>query len=854
MNLTELKQQITEFNQQQDSHFPVVDTLMLVHQRSDFYDQLLLKLWKAFEFDKNPHLTLIAVGGYGRREMFPLSDLDILVLTKEALDEPTQQQINAFFTLLWDLKLQVGSAVRTLDECIELGKAEISTATNMLEGRFLIGDSGYFYHFLERIHQSDFWEIKDFLAAKIAEKKKRYRRYHNTSYSLEPDLKHSPGGLRDLHLLMWVMLRYYGVYSLSELFEQKLLFPEEYIELENAQAVLFKMRFGLHLQLKRYDNRLRFDRQLRLSERLGYQGEGNRPVEKMMRAYFRATQSIAQLSHLLLVNFEKTVLNYREPQGEKIKLDRHFYLQDNLISGTEDYRCFEDDPCSILDLFYHLTQIPTAKASVSALRYLRLSIKKLDYSLSELPKARERFMQLFSQPNFVKKAIEPMHNLGVLTAYLPQWQNIQGLMQFNMLHIYTVDEHTIRVMQTLENLLEPDNDIYPLCSQLFRESEDRTAIYVAALFHDIAKGRSGDHSEKGALEVYQFAKLHNLSEERTKLIMWLVAEHLTMSMTAQRRDIYDPDVITEFAKTVGNQTALSALLCLTYADMSSTNKTFWTQWKSQLFNQLFKLTQQQLVIGNEHPVDYQQVGLLNQNKAREQLQAIYSKTQMQLIEEYWKNCPISYFIRHSTAQLQWHIEGCLKAEQALPLVLVTNKNHHNIIEVFIHCKDMARLFSRIAQLLSKKKMSILSAQILTNNKLVFDSFIVSEYDGKALSDIRCEQLQSVLSDVLSHPHQHDFELIKKPVRFDAFHHKTEVTFLENARLDQTEFEFKSLDREGLLAHMSEIFNELNIQLLNAKITTIGERVEDFFVVSNAENRALSEKQKQHLKDRLLEEF
>ncbi|MDG6882115.1 PII uridylyl-transferase [Phocoenobacter uteri] len=853
MNITNLRQQLAAFNQSQQDTFLQVETLTLIHQRSDFYDRLLLDLWKHFGFDQRNDLTLIAVGGYGRREMFPLSDLDILVLTQSTLDNDTQARFNQFFTLLWDLKLQLGSAIRTLDECVDMGKAEISVATNMLEGRFLVGNSRAFYDLLEHIHQPDFWKTDDFLQAKIAEKKQRYARYHNTSYNLEPDLKHSPGGLRDLHLLMWVMLRHYGIYSLSELFEQQLLFAEEYAELQQAQAVLFKMRFGLHLQLKRYDNRLRFDRQLVLSERLGYLGEGNKPVETMMRDYFQATQSIAQLSYLLLANFEKIVLKKEKRTGEKTPLDRYFYLQDNIISAQKNYRCFNDDPSSILDLFYHLTQYPQAKASVSALRYLRLAIGKLTFSLSELPQARKRFIELFSQPNFVARAIKPMHYFGVLKAYLPQWKNITGLMQFNMLHIYTVDEHTARVMQTLENLLNTNNESYSLCSQLFNNFDDRTIIYLAAMFHDIAKGRGGSHSENGAVEAYQFAKLHHLSEEQAKFIAWLVSEHLTMSMTAQRRDIYAPNVIIEFAKIVGNQTALSALLCLTFADISSTNKTFWNKWKEQLFTQLFYATQSQLQRGKEKPVDYKQLGLSNRNRISEKLSEYYTENQIIQINDFWDNCPLSYFIRHTPEQLEWHIQGYLEAKIPQIFVLVSSDEQQNLTQLFVHCLDMPKLFSTIAQLLSQKKISILEAQILTNNRLVFDSFVIAEYNGQSLSKIRCEQLQQALFKLLTQP-QTPFKLIKKSMKFTPFNKKTIITFLENARLDQTEFEFKTLDREGLLAHISEIFNELNLQLLNAKITTIGERVDDFFVVSTQENRALSEEQKQRLKQRLLEEF
>ncbi len=303
-----LKTELTEFTLQQKQHFASQNVLDLLKQRSDFYDSLLLKLWHQFGFSDRADLALVAVGGYGRKEMFPLSDLDILILSETVLDEQTQSQLNTLFNLLWDSKFQLGASVRTLAECIEVGKTEISVATNMFESRFLIGNEQLWQQLMERLFHADFWPIQDFFTAKVEEKNERYARYHNTSYNLEPDLKHSPGGLRDLHLLSWIMLRHYGLHSLESLFEKGLLYPEEYLELQQAQQTLFRMRFALHLQLKRYDNRLRFDRQLQLSEQLGYQGEGNQPVETMMKAFFQATQSISILTQLLLDHFEQETL------------------------------------------------------------------------------------------------------------------------------------------------------------------------------------------------------------------------------------------------------------------------------------------------------------------------------------------------------------------------------------------------------------------------------------------------------------------------------------------------------------------------------------------------------------------
>ncbi|QIM63221.1 protein-P-II uridylyltransferase [Pasteurellaceae bacterium Orientalotternb1] len=853
MHITELKTSLSDFTTQQKADFATTDVMLLLHQRSEFYDALLGKLWGEFGFAERSDLALLAVGGYGRREMFPLSDLDILILTEQPLDDATQQKLNTLFNLLWDSKLQLGSAIRTLDECIEIGKAEISVATNLFESRLLQGNSQLWQALLKRLYQPDFWAISDFFHAKLCERKEQYSRFNNTSYNLEPDLKHSPGGLRDLHLITWIMLRQYGVYALEQLLERGVLFPEEFAELQQAQAVLFRMRFALHLQLKRYDNRLRFDRQLQLSEQLGYTGEGNQPVEAMMKIFFQATQSISQLSQLLLASFEQEHLTKLQKKGEKYPLDELFFLQNHTIF-CHNHRIFARQPEKIIDLFWHLTEQPNTKVATQLLRQLRLALKKLDRPLSDSPQARKRFVALFSQPNVVKRAIVPMHQLGVLSAYLPQWQGIEGLMQFDLFHIYTVDEHTIRVMLNLEGFLAAKNrEKHPLCCELLSTLPNLSLLYLAALFHDIAKGREGDHAENGAIEIRKFAAQHHFSAEQTDFMAWLVAEHLTMSITAQRRDIHDPDVVKTFAKVVKNPTALAALTCLTVADICATNETLWNDWKRSLFNKLFQFTTEQLALG-EKSLDYQQLGIENRQLAFSSLTTQLTAEQQQHLEQFWQYCPDSYFVRHSPTQLVWHALSYLH-NPTLPMVLVSNQHARGATEIFVYADDQPQLFARLAQTLSAKKISIHDAQVLTSeNSLVLDSFIVSEFDGLPLNEHRQSQLQQALIKTLSNAKKVAFRLHKKPLKNLSFKRKTKVRFLANALPNQTAFELFTLDREGLLAQIGYIFSQQHLILQNAKITTVGEKAEDFFVVSTANQKALNDAEKAALKAQILVEL
>lgn len=849
-NSNELKTLLAEFTEKQKQAFPTTDVMDLITERSRFYDEILLTLWQQYGLEKREDLALLAVGGYGREEMFPLSDLDVLVLSEKPLDETTQQLLNELFNLLWDSKLQLGTSVRTLDECIAIGKAEISVATNMLEGRFLFGNHQLWIRLKEAIYQPDFWEIDAFFKAKMDEKNARYARYHNTSYNLEPDLKHCPGGLRDLNLISWIMLRQYGVHSFIDLLNKGLLYSEEYKELMAAQAVLFRMRFALHLQLKRYDNRLRFDRQLQLSEFLGYQGDGNQAVEMMMRDYFQATKSISQLSQLILNGFEQTHLFNLQKTGEKQPLDPYFYQQNQMIF-IEDRRIFKNHPSTMLDLFFHLTHFPQLAASADTLRQLRLSLQQQEQALCDNEKMREKFVQLFHQPKVISRAILPMHQLGFLTAYLPQWKGIEGLMQFDLFHIYTVDEHTVRVMLNLENFAENTQDsIFPLAKSLFSQLSDKHGlIYLAALFHDIAKGRDGDHAKVGAEDMREFAKLHAFNQEQTDYMTWLVEEHLTMSITAQRRDIHDPEVVRAFAKKVKNSTALSSLLCLTVADICATSESLWNDWKASLFTQLYQFTLQQLA----ENLDYEAVAKEHRLQALELMKLVLSADERKRLTTFWQPCPQSYFLRHKPTQLVWHALSYIRNRE-LPMVLISNEYARGGTEIFVCCQDQPQLFARIAHLLSQKKISIHDAQIITSeNGLVLDSFIVTERNGEDLTDERSLQIQQSLIKMLAMPHNQT-RFIKKPVKHASFKRKTRLRFLPQSSKQQTEFELFTLDRDGLLAQVGYIFNRLNLNLLNAKITTIGERVEDFFVVNNAEGKALSEQEQLVLQETIMREL
>lgn len=852
LTIYDVKTQLQQLKEQESAQFSHSDVHELIAARSRFYDQLLCRLWRQFGLEQQP-LALVAVGGYGREEMFPLSDLDILILSETALSAAQEQQVAALIQFLWDCRFEVGHSVRTLEQCVAEGKSDLTIATNLLEARFLFGQTALFAQLESAVNAADFWTTEAFFHGKMQEKEERYQRYNNTGYNLEPDIKYSPGGLRDLHLLYWIALRHVGAKNLQDILDSGFIYPEEYRLLNAAQHFLFKLRFALHLVIKRYDNRLLFDRQLKVSEMLGYQGQGNRAnqaVEAMMKQFFRAAHDIRELSEILLQHYQEHFVN-RCDDCVAQPLDENFELKNNAIQLSRP-DCFFLQPDTMLDLFFHLTTQVQATIHSTTLRRLRLALMQKTQYLSDYPLARQKFIRLLAQPNAVNRALVPMHQHGVLNAYCEEWNNISGLMQFDLFHAYTVDEHTIRVLLKLESFLDVRNaEQHPLCVARFPQLANRSLIYVTALFHDIAKGRGGDHAELGAIDVYDFAQKHGFSEDDAEMMAWLVLHHLKMSVTAQRRDIYDPQVVLEFANSVKTLTRLDYLTCLTVADISATNSTLWNSWKRSLIKTLYQFTRQQLEQGTDSLLDVSDQVLQNRLRALSLLQPLLQAESLKLraVNDFWQRCPQDYFLRNNPEQLAWHAELICQTNEEY-IVKSSNRFSQGGTELFVYCPDQPHLFNKVVRAIEAKNLSIHDAQILTSNDgYALDSFIISETSGVLA---KFDRRRSIEESVLNALKSEYTPAVSRKInsKLQHFHVPTEVRFLNTEKRGQTELEIFVLDKPGLLALISNVFSELGLNLLNAKITTIGERAEDFFILSNRDNQALTATEREQLQQAL----
>ncbi|MBU3022117.1 [protein-PII] uridylyltransferase [Aestuariibacter sp. A3R04] len=850
-----IKQCIANSYQWLASSFGSVAVSQLVLGRAKFIDALLSHIWQLMNLDTVPGLALCPVGGYGRGHLQPYSDIDLLIVSKKPLDKPTQEKIGQFITLLWDIKLDVGQSVRTVKETLQLAKEDITIATNLVESRLLIGDQAVFEELWEKLNSKKAVSSKDFFKAKYDEQKARHAKFNGTAYNLEPNIKENPGGLRDIQSIGWVAKKHFKEYDGFNLVGHGYFTEEEHGELIACRMHLWKMRFALHLTAGRSENRLLFDYQPDVAKRMGYGADGKSSVEKMMRDFFRIIRRVSELNKMLLQRFKYDMLN----QGIKheMPVDEKFQLTDGMISPLSQ-NVF-DTPEAILDFLKVVADTPSVEGlDTDTIRQLRNARRRFENSYYvERPACRERLMALFRHPHFFDFAWDIMHEYGIIESYLPEWDNIVGMMQFDLFHAYTVDEHTHRVVKNVNHYFQPENIEFPRCGRIVRHLDKPEIIYIAAVFHDIAKGRGGDHSELGAVDVAKFGNQHGLSEADTGLITWLVENHLLMSVVAQRRDIYDPDVINEFATVVRSHTHLNLLYVLTLADIRATNDNLWNDWKSSLLRELYLMTQKALDNGLQCQVTMDE--RVKEHKQTAKLILDAQGISEEKVKTLWHRLEDDYFARFKPAQIAWHtkeiLEGTSTVLQDNPDALVVKANDNSAkggTEILIYGRDRKALFAQVASVIDSRNCSIHDAHVtVTRDGYVFDSILVLENDGSRLnSENRTRSLEQAIVEQLAKPGRSHDNKRKLPRQMRQLDVPTKVRFF-TLNEDSTLIELEALDAPGILAKIGHAFVDEQAVLKLAKIATIGERAEDIFIVSNDAGKALTHEQQVSLKKRIL---
>lgn len=817
---------------------PVLDLLVA---KADFIDNLLVECWKNFLGPKECGLALIATGGYGRRELHPHSDVDILVLLDFQNPGVYQNAFEGFFTFLWDIGLKIGHAVCTVDECVKEAEQDQANVTRLMESRLISGSQDLFDEMKARTAPDRIWPSGEFFHAKMTEQQARYKKYNDTAYNLEPNVKEGPGGLRDIQLIAWVIKRHYNSPTLYELVKHGCLTKSEYAEFMKSQKFLWKVRFALHSISERVEDRLLFDHQVAVAELLGYrETKENKAVENFMQHYFRTVARIERLNEMLLQLFKEVFLKEKE-DCEVIPINHQFQSLCDYLDVTHD-NVFLENPLALLELFLLLQREPRLKGvRASAVRLIRQSRHLINDEFRNNREANRLFMEILKQPGGITNQLRRMNRYGLLSAYFTAFAHIVGRMQYDLFHVYTVDEHTLFLMQNVCRFaLEEHNNQLPFCKSIFILIPKPELLYLGGLLHDIGKGRGGDHSMIGEKIATEFCEQHRLPATETHLVAWLVRNHLLMSMTAQRKDIQDPDVIHEFASKVGNQEYLNYLYLLTVADIRATNPKLWNSWIDSLLKELYWETHRAFRRGLDNPLERKERIKESQREARAALKTLGLPTKD--VKRVWRTISEDYFQRYSADESVWHtlaIASCGPSD--LPLVLLRPQSQRGTAEVFLYTKDEDFIFSQSTAILDQLGLTILDARIITsNNGYVLNSYHVLEQSGNPIHDMErkqniCNKLRKGVKNLANRSAN---AARRTPRVIKHFPIPTQVTYLDDPQDRYTILELFATDRPGLLSKIGQSFDQVGVRLGRAKITTIGSRVEDIFYITDKQNKPL----------------
>ena len=826
------------------------DIRQLVEDRAWFTDQILREAWERLDWSENADIALLAVGGYGRGELHPYSDIDLLILLDKADHETFREPIESFLTLLWDIGLEVGQSVRSVDECAEEARADLTVVTNLMESRTIAGPERLRQRMQAVTASEHMWPSKQFFLAKREEQRARHAKYNDTEYNLEPNVKGSPGGLRDIQTILWVARRHFGTLNLHAMLGQDFLLESEYALLAASQDFLWKVRYALHMLAGRAEDRLLFDHQRAIASLLGFEdGDAKLAVERFMQKYYRVIMSIAELSDLINQHFEEQILRAGE-SSPATQLNSRFQLRNGYIEVTHP-NVFKRTPFAILEIFVLMAQHPEINGvCADSIRLLRDHRHLIDDDFRRDIRNTSLFIELFKCEQGIHRNLRRMNRYGILGRYLPEFGQIVGQMQHDLFHIYTVDAHTLNLIKHLRKLQYTQNtqmsEKFPLASKRIGKLPKPELIYLAGLYHDIGKGRGGDHSALGAVDAEAFCVRHQLPNWDTKLIVWLVQNHLVMSTTAQRKDLSDPQVIFDFARLVGDQTRLDYIYVLTVADINATNPTLWNSWRASLLRQLYTETKRALRRGLENPLDREEQIRLTQSAALDIL--VRGGTDPDDAEQLWSQLGDDYFLRHSASDVVWHTEAILQhPNDGNPLVLIketTQREFEGGTQIFIYAQDQHDFFAVTVAAMAQLNLSIHDARILTStSQFTLDTYIVLEAEGDSIGDnpARIKQIRQGLIDALKNPDEYPSIIQRRvPRQLKHFAFAPRVTIHNDANRPVTILELIAPDRPGLLARVGRIFLDFDLSLQNAKIATLGERVEDVFFVTDAHNQPLSD--------------
>jgi [protein-PII] uridylyltransferase len=825
----------------------------LVHARAALIDAVLRAAWRK-HCAAQESWALVAVGGYGRGELHPASDIDILLLVPQAPDGGGSAAVERLVAFLWDIGLEVGHSVRTVAECAEESVGNVSVMTTLLESRLLAGSPALLPAMRTALGPERIWPVKQFFEAKVHEQTERHLKANDTAYNLEPNVKTGPGGLRDIQTIAWVAKRHFGADTLDGLVTHGFLTEAELRRLKQAQAFLWKARFGLHTLNGRREDRLLFDHQLRLAKSFGYEDASyTLAVEQFMQRYYRTVMDVSLLNELLLELFREAILSESEPPRP---LNARFQVRNGSLEAVSE-EVFARTPSALLEMFVILQQNPEIRGvRASTMRAVAKNLWLIDEEFRQNPRHHRLFLEILRAPVGVTHELRRMNTYGVLGRYIPAFGRVVGRMQYDLFHAYTVDAHTLFVVSNLRRFAIPryDHEL-PDASRVMQQLPKSEVAYLAALFHDIAKGRGGDHSELGAVDAEAFCLEQGLSPYDARLVAWLVRNHLELSITSQKQDIGDPQVINAFARKVGDETHLDYLYVLTCADVRGTNPKLWNSWKASLFREFYQRVKRALRRGLESPIDAEHLVRETQDAAR-RLLLEYGIAEAAIVASWTRFTP-GYFLQHSPEEIAWHTRLLAERDAASdePLVALEPRSVRGTTAALIFARPRRHGFARTTAALDQLGLNIVDARITpTGDGFSLDLYHLLEDDGAPITDSdRQAEIECALWRSLQGPADAPFAVSRRaPRQARMFHTPTHMALSVDERNRRSVLELTAGDRPGLLCDVGKVLMAERVELHAAKIMTVGERAEDVFYLTDFDNRPLSASATERLKERLLQ--
>jgi [protein-PII] uridylyltransferase len=826
----------------------------LVRDRARLVDVLLRRAWRLNTGKEAADLALLAVGGYGRGELHPCSDIDVCILLPKTESHSWQPGLERFLTFLWDIGLEVGHSVRTIDDCQRESLADISVATTLIESRLLAGPDGLYNAMKHALSPERVWSAQEFFEAKVNEQAARHHRFHDTAYNLEPNVKSSPGGLRDIQTIGWVAKRHFGTDTLDELVPHGFLTGNELRKLRSAQAFLWRVRFALHTLTGRREDRLLFDYQIRLAKLFGYEDATyTLAVEQFMQRYYRTVMDVSLLNEMLLQLFREAILTQ---SSQPVPINARFQIRNDYLEAAHE-DVFARTPSALLEVFGLMQQNPQIRGvRASTIRQIGRNLWLIDEEFRQNPRHHRLFLDVLRAPHGVTHELRRMNLYGVLGRYIPSFGRIVGRMQYDLFHAYTVDAHTLFVVSNLRRLAMSKYDHeFPVLSHLMQSLPKLEIAYLAALFHDIAKGRGGDHSELGAVDAEAFCLEQGLGRYDARLVAWLVRHHLLLSVTAQKKDISDPEVIQNFARTVGDQVHLDYLYVLTCADVRGTNPKLWNSWKASLFEEFYERVKRALRRGLEVPIDQEE--LLRETREAARALVAQRGIDAQAIESIWSSFTDTYFLRHTPQEIAWHttLLAARDVEDEDPLVAVSPQTERGGTPIFSYMPHRYHTFARTTAVLDQMGLNIVDARITpTANGFSLDTYLVLEDNGRTITDlVRIHEIEAALKRSLTQPVNAPLAVTRRaPRQVRMFATPTQVTLSADTRRNRTILELMAGDRPGLLSEVGKVFMSERVDIHGARIMTVGERAEDVFYLSDASGQPLSDGAAERLQQRMME--